>query len=205
MQARKVPTANAFTSSISQPAAEEQFLEQNPWANPQHPVHRHRLQLSRQLSNQSTSNESIITPAQQQQQRGVDTGAPAGSASTIVESTSGQVSSVINTPHGDQAELRNGPATQPSYRLHSSSPFDTRRTGSTTVPNHNTSRNSPHPQAVGSSPLAARAALVDPPPRMGAQADRVPRHDTASPSIMSKFSRESGITTSAGLSRFSVR
>jgi len=200
MQARKAPTANAFTSSISQPAAEEQFLEQNPWANPQHPVHRQRLQLSRQLSNQSTSNESIITPAQQ---RGVDTGAPVGSASTIVESTSGQVSSAINTPHGDQAELRNGPATQPSYRLHSSSPFDTRRAGSTTVPNHSTSRNSPHPQAVGSSPLAARAALADPPPRMGAtQADRVPRHDTASPSIMSRFS---GITTSAGLSRFSVR
>src|SRR5271168_414681 len=112
MLARKAPIANTFTSSISQPAAEEQFLEQNAWANPQHPVHRHRLQLSRQLSNQSTSNESIVTPAQQQ--RGVDTGALAGSASTIVESTSGQVSSTINTPHGDQAEPRNGPVTQPS-------------------------------------------------------------------------------------------
>ena len=125
-QARKAPTiANTFTASISQPAAEEQFLEQTPWANPQHPVHRHRLQMGRQPSNQSLSNESLTTPAQQQ--RTVDISAPTGSASTIVENVSAQVSSAINTPQDDQPEARNSGAAQPAYRVHSSSPFDTRQ------------------------------------------------------------------------------
>ncbi|KAI9722591.1 MAG: hypothetical protein M1812_001522 [Candelaria pacifica] len=43
-----------LTNSI--PAAEEQFLEQTPWANPQHPAHHHLQQVQKQIPRQPRIN-----------------------------------------------------------------------------------------------------------------------------------------------------
>ncbi|KAL9069800.1 MAG: hypothetical protein Q9161_005259 [Pseudevernia consocians] len=73
------------------PGAEEHFLEQNPWANPQHPAH-HQQRMHRQVSGLTPSS----TPAGQR--RLVDLSEPQGSASTIAEPQSGPNSSMAPTP-----------------------------------------------------------------------------------------------------------
>ena len=73
--------------------ADERFLEQNPWANPQHPAHSH---LQRQRSAVSRPDSPLVTPAPQK--RVVDLTAPQGSASTIADPLSGQNSSIAPTP-----------------------------------------------------------------------------------------------------------
>ncbi|OAP63567.1 hypothetical protein AYL99_02794 [Fonsecaea erecta] len=120
----------AAQSQISGPQAEEQFLEQTPWANPQHPIHR----LSRQNSNRSPMSE-FLTPANQQRNMTDGLQPPGGSASTIVDpSASAPVSSAVNTPHDGQssaakieAQAGGGSSGLQNYRMHSASPLDMRR------------------------------------------------------------------------------
>lgn len=111
---------------MSAPAAEEQFLEKNPWANPQHPMH--RLGISNQGLNPSPLAESYLTPSHQQR---TTEHAPVGSASTIVEHPSAPASSNVNTPH-DAANAQNHAHAETlngilNHRVHSGSPLDTRR------------------------------------------------------------------------------
>lgn len=90
------PRANlsATTSFPRQrPEAEEHFLEQNPWANPQHPAHHQHL-MQRQIT-------PSVTPAGQR--RLVDLTEPHGSASTIAEAQSGPDSSLAPTPAAGEA------------------------------------------------------------------------------------------------------
>ena len=82
------------------PGAEEHFLEQNPWANPQHPAH-HQQRLHRQVSDLSGAATRSSTPAGQR--RVVDLAEPQGSASTIAEPHSGPNSSVAQTPATGEA------------------------------------------------------------------------------------------------------
>ncbi|KAK2758658.1 hypothetical protein FQN54_003348 [Arachnomyces sp. PD_36] len=100
-------TRGNFISSQSlgsRPGAEEEFLEQTPWANPQHPIHQQHLQQQIQqhtLSEQPRAT-SFTTPAAQR--RAVDVNAPNGSASTIPENMSNANSSAANTPYGTEQE-----------------------------------------------------------------------------------------------------
>lgn len=135
---------------MSRPAAEEQFLEQTPWANPQHPVHQQTLQrIKRDMSeNPRTSSASFTTPAAQK--RVVDLSAPNGSASTIPEHPSAAASSVLGTPqdvekehHGETSAIFSSARTQDMHieddpssglrgamgelRSHSVSPLDIRK------------------------------------------------------------------------------
>ncbi|KIW23185.1 uncharacterized protein PV07_11405 [Cladophialophora immunda] len=164
----------AAQTQISGPQAEEQFLEQTPWANPQHPIHR----LSRQNSNRSPMSE-FLTPANQQRNVSDGLQPPGGSASTIVDpSASAPVSSAINTPHDDQssatkAEVQagGGSSGMQNYRMHSASPLDMRRQP-VQVDNSDLQRQQGREKDIigsgrdmGSSPLTSRAYLNSSGPR----------------------------------------
>ena len=93
--------ANASSAAVGIPrqklAAEERFLEQNPWANPQHPAHHQQHHtVQRQISNLSRPASPFSTPVGQR--RIVDLNMPQGSASTITELQSGPSSSIAPTP-----------------------------------------------------------------------------------------------------------
>lgn len=75
--------------------ADEHFLEQNPWANPQHPSHHQQLQLHQQVSGLSRTATPSSTPAAQR--RVVDLTEPQGSASTIPDYPSGPNSAMAAT------------------------------------------------------------------------------------------------------------
>ncbi|OCT49284.1 transcriptional regulatory protein DEP1 [Cladophialophora carrionii] len=148
----------AMQSQMSGPQAEEQFLEQTPWANPQHPIHR----LSRQNSNRSPMNE-FLTPANQQRNMPDNLQPPGGSASTIADpSASAQASSAINTPHDGQhsasrTEVQAGPSALHNFRIHSASPLDKRRHPE---PNDQPGKDKDvmaTARDTGSSPLTSRA------------------------------------------------
>ena len=84
------------------PAAEEHFLEQNAWANPQHPSHHQQRQhMHRQVSALSGAATPASTPAAQR--RVIDLTEPQGSGSTIAEPHSGPGSSVALTSATDKA------------------------------------------------------------------------------------------------------
>jgi hypothetical protein len=149
LRARPQRMTSVF-GTVMAPSAEEQFLEKNPWANPQHPMH--RLGITNQGLN-SGLGESYLTPSHQQRIADL----PVGSASTIVEHPSAPASSNFNTPHdpaNNQNETLNGIL---NHRVHSISPLDTRRPA-------------PEPEAEpqaedrgqNSSPLTARIAHLSP-------------------------------------------
>ena len=71
-------------------------MEQNPWANPQHPAHQIYQHPQRQAYSLSRPPSPITTPAVQRPV--IDLIVPNGSASTIAEQHSGQNSSVAPTP-----------------------------------------------------------------------------------------------------------
>ena len=84
------------------PAAEEHFLEQNAWANPQHPSHHQQRQhMHRQVSALSGAATPTSTPAAQR--RVIDLTEPQGSASTIAEPPSGPSSCVAVASTSDKA------------------------------------------------------------------------------------------------------
>lgn len=99
------------------PGAEEHFLEQNPWANPQHPAH-HQQRMHRQVSGLTPSS----TPAGQR--RMVDLTEPQGSASTIAEPQSGPNSSMAPTPATGEASetVQAGRNPEMSERIADSTP-----------------------------------------------------------------------------------
>ncbi|RMZ84567.1 hypothetical protein DV737_g1079, partial [Chaetothyriales sp. CBS 132003] len=174
-------------------AADEHFLERNPWANPpQHPIH--RLAQSRQHSNQSPMTDSYLTPAQQ---RTTDQPHIGGSASTIPEHPSQPASSAHNTPHDQPGSQQKLEAHAGINRLNSPSPLDTRRAAPTTAADYHPHQRQHHynPPSQGqdsgrgggadlpSSPLAARVAMVTSPPRPGhGLADGLAAHSNPSPS-----------------------
>ena len=84
------------------PAAEEHFLEQNAWANPQHPSHHQQRQhMHRQVSALSGAATPTSTPAAQR--RVIDLTETQGSASTIAEPHSGPSSAVALNSATDKA------------------------------------------------------------------------------------------------------
>lgn len=92
-----LPLSASFSRQKS--STDERFLEQNPWANPQHPAHGH---LQRQRSAMSRPESPVITPAPQK--RVIDLTAQQGSASTIAEPSSAQNSSAFPTPATGEEE-----------------------------------------------------------------------------------------------------
>jgi hypothetical protein len=73
-----IRTQASSDASRNQSLAEEQFLEQTPWANPQHPIH---SRVPATSFHTQTSQPQLVTPAPQT--RFVDAGALNGSVSTI--------------------------------------------------------------------------------------------------------------------------
>ncbi|KAJ5479349.1 hypothetical protein N7530_004858 [Penicillium desertorum] len=138
-------TMSTMSSNAFRSAAEEAFLEQTPWANPQHPIHQqqHQQQQHSQPPRpqgrtfEHPQPSSYATPAAQK--RMVDINAPNGSASTIPENASAANSSANNTPYGVEHDPRHqaqGPFRNPDYdvdhrksgfRSLSSSPLDVRK------------------------------------------------------------------------------
>ncbi|KAJ6145265.1 hypothetical protein N7470_009160 [Penicillium chermesinum] len=162
---------SSMSSNMFRTDAEEAFLEQTPWANPQHPIHQQQPQhqYSQQHRPQARAHESqqapFTTPAAQK--RVVDVNAPNGSASTIPENMSAANSSANNTPYGTEQEPRShhqGPFRnpefdvehKPAFRSQSSSPLDVRKP----IPNpsRNVERRSPNHDAP------PRTSMFSPPP-----------------------------------------
>lgn len=127
---------SAMSSNVFRTAAEEAFLEQTPWANPQHPIHQQQQMPQATHSQVFERAPPFTTPAAQK--RVVDINAPNGSASTIPENASAANSSTNNTPFGleqDPQTHSHRQAANPDYdadrrfgfRSLSSSPLDMRR------------------------------------------------------------------------------
>jgi hypothetical protein len=204
-QGQTVPTS--FTVTLSRPAAEEQFLEQTAWANPQHPLSQQLQRMSRQASEQSRVQE---TPAVQRLEEAMG---PHGSASTIPEpDNSAAASSAFNTPFGDQvthAPLENGDS-WPPRRIQSASPTENRKVNPLSAPPSSAQAAAPELRRtepmLDSSPLMNRATIVTTSPRIGpATLDRIPRHENQSPLDMHR--NNAGILASGmgGLGRFGMR
>lgn len=200
---------------MSGPQAEEQFLEQTPWANPQHPIH--RLATQRQTSNRSPfSADVFVTPANQQ--RTMDNAHTQGSASTILD-PSAQHSSLANTPHegvSSTTKVENHGSSIHNYRLHSASPLDTRRNAPQPQNRNDTDGHSgggakDHIRDLASSPLNARANMNLPhsPPRThSARPEKVSRMtNNESPFRHHKDTSiaAGGAPGFAGTGRFSIR
>jgi hypothetical protein len=185
-QPRPVHRVTSAFSNISGPAAEEQFLEKNPWANAQHPMH--KLGMSRQDSNRSPlPDATYLTPANQQRVAATSSGA-VGSASTIAEFPSSQ----NHTPH--ENSVKNEQQLSFSYKINSrrqdtASPLDVRRTGQA-VPEVETASRENH-----SSPLTPRPNHGSSPTRPAlAMADTIAGRTADSTSI----GKTPGITTGPG-------
>ncbi|CEO58600.1 hypothetical protein PMG11_03312 [Penicillium brasilianum] len=162
---------SAMSSNVFRTAAEEAFLEQTPWANPQHPIHQQQPQHPYSQHHRPPAS-SFATPAAQK--RVVDINAPNGSASTIPENMSAANSSANNTPYGTEQDHRHpgqGAFRNPDYdtehksgfRSQSSSPLDVRK--AQPHPSHILERRSPGLDASHSSlfsPPPARAGLFHP-------------------------------------------
>ncbi|KAL4784241.1 Sds3-like-domain-containing protein [Aspergillus varians] len=178
-----VPRApmSSMSSNVFHTSAEEAFLEQTPWANPQHPIHQHQHP-SHRAQNRIIDNSrapAFTTPAGQM--RMVDVSAPNGSASTIAEN-----SSANNTPYG--AEQDNAATTtaglypdydadrRAAFRSLSSSPLDVRKPHPATYTSHDHRPSHGTPRNPGYS---------SPPARLGLFGSAGPKRDT-SPSLPSK-------------------
>ncbi|KAL2361315.1 hypothetical protein RJZ56_005806 [Blastomyces dermatitidis] len=93
-------TFTATPSTTTRPGAAEEFLEQTPWANPQHSSHEQYLQQLQQIRmNEQQHGADYIYATPAAQQRVVDLHAPNGSASTIPDHPSAPNSSAANTPY----------------------------------------------------------------------------------------------------------
>ncbi|ODH52525.1 hypothetical protein GX48_01305 [Paracoccidioides brasiliensis] len=117
---------STFTATPSaqppRPGAAAEFLEQTPWANPQHSSHEQYLQqLQRaRLNEQHRAENPYTTPVAQQ--RIVDLNMPNGSASTIPDHPSAPNSSAANTPQFPEQD-RNRPQNNRRYVAANESPF----------------------------------------------------------------------------------
>ncbi|KAI9831882.1 MAG: hypothetical protein M1819_004604 [Sarea resinae] len=158
------PTRAAFSSAMPKPkpAAEEQFLEQTPWANPQHPAHQQHLShIQRQMTQQPRTGSPFTgpftTPAGQR--RVVDFSAPNGSASTI-GAASATMSSQAGTPtdpeyghmQGQTHGRNNTEHLSPLHRL-TSNPQTTAKPSATLAGAKETpSSSEPHPEGPFHNP-----------------------------------------------------
>jgi hypothetical protein len=219
--ARPVPpshTRSSFSTTLSQPAAEEQFLEQTPWANPQHPVHQYHGHVNRPASVQSRRPPApVSTPAGPKAH--IDSSAGVGSASTIPEKSSAPASSARTTPYGtdairpladgraaeDAADVARDGVDQPVGRdakSESASPSETRKL--TLL--HSTSNNTRiGNDAREGSPQTSRMALFTSPTRPSMpRTEYEPRRQTASP-LFNQHVRETGLATRPGLGGIGAR
>ncbi|MCJ1370328.1 hypothetical protein MMC20_001541, partial [Loxospora ochrophaea] len=90
----KVSLSAPSNFTRQKPAAEEQFLESTPWANPQHPIHHQSItNIQRRASGYLGPFQTPVV-----QRQATDHNAHNGSASTIAEIQSGQGSSLGPTP-----------------------------------------------------------------------------------------------------------
>lgn len=183
VRAGRVPRlTSAFSSALTAQAAEEQFLEKNAWANPQHPLHRITAGQNR---NHTPSSETFLTPAHQQ--RLADT-AGVGSASTVVEHPSAPVSSNFNTPHdpvNDQTSVE-APNGILGHITQSASPLGTRRQNTSTIEANqkgHVQQTQDTVQDRNSSPLAGRDEGPTSPSRPATLlAEAMSNHPASSPS-----------------------
>ena len=193
---------------MSSAAAEEQFREQNAWANPQHPINQQHRQKLRQSTPKPS--ESFITPANQK--RAVDLTESKDSASTIAEPTSAPPSSALNTPHEPQTvsvkkeraqekiiypinleETPDHSMTQPSNEPITTSNSTAYKT--TINDAANDTRHSPH---------ISRLSLFSSPSRHGPHhASILNRNETNSP-LLGQGPRSTSIAAGAGLGRFGI-
>lgn len=220
-RARPAPLSRTtFPSVMSRPAAEEQFLEQTPWANPQHPIHHHVHRMSRQPSEQTTPGAPSLTPSGQK--RVIDLSLQKGSASTTHENPSAAASA--NTPQGaeqDQdapvhtevdAPARGSSELVVNVQSQLNSPSEYRRANmaaplSKELCKTETSARTVE-QATGqttTSPPMSRLSLFSSPTRPGPiHPQRISRHETASPMGLSQHVRETSITAGSGYRRFAA-
>ncbi|KAL5362655.1 Sds3-like-domain-containing protein [Aspergillus floccosus] len=197
-------TMPAMSTSAYRTAAEEAFLEQTPWANPQHPIHQQQQRPPSQVYENPRA-LAYTTPAAQK--RVVDVNAPNGSASTIAEN-----SSANNTPYGQEQPSQNlGPFANPDYdadrrsgfRSLSSSPLDMRK---------------PHPAAYHGldhrSPQGgvrnAANAYSPPPARLGIFHTSTAKRESSPPLSSSKpvnslHHQSSGLLGGAGSNQMAAR
>ncbi|KAL4977802.1 Sds3-like-domain-containing protein [Aspergillus desertorum] len=120
-------TVPSISSNVYPTSAEEAFLEQTPWANPQHPYHQHQNPPHRPQNRVMDNSRVPVFTTPAGQLRMVDVSAPNGSASTIAEN-----SSANNTPYGlEQDNITAAAKPYPDYdarlRSLSSSPTDVRK------------------------------------------------------------------------------
>jgi hypothetical protein len=211
-------TRSSFSATLSRPAAEEQFLEQTPWANPQHPVHQYHGHANRPASVQSRRPQvPVSTPVGPKAH--IDSSAGAGSASTIPEKSSAPASSALNTPYGTDAirPLADGRATEDTpdvpqdsanqpvgqdTRSESASPSEARKS---TLLNSNPNNTRIGNDAREGSPQTSRMALFSSPTRPSIpRAEYEPRRQTASP-LFSQHVRETGLAARPGLGGIGAR
>ena len=223
MQSVRAPAASSGDPLLAKTStsAEEQFLEQTPWANPRHPVHN---RFNRQISDQQSSGTIFATPANQKS--AIDSNAANGSASTIPENLSAQASSALNTPHDHEvtykssegipsrAEHRaagNGRSSEGLFRKTSLSPTETRKVSSLTQyrPEKSRMTDEGQVQAAAASPQP-RASIYSSPLRpdslpRGSSIQNEPssRHGDSSP--LASLHTQSGITAGTGYNRFGAR
>ncbi|KAL4888683.1 Sds3-like-domain-containing protein [Aspergillus ambiguus] len=172
----------AMSSSVYRTAAEEAFLEQTPWANPQHPIHQQQQRPPSQVYEHPRA-PAFTTPAAQK--RVVDVNAPNGSASTIAET-----SSANNTPYEQEQQQSQalGPFANPDYdadrrsgfRSLSSSPLDMRKPHP--APYHHGLDHHRSPQG---GPRNAAAAYSPPPARPGLFHTSTAKRESSPPSLSS--------------------
>lgn len=167
-------TASALSASAAAAAStstsEQQFLEQTPWANPNHPIHRLGRHAARSPLPE-TMMYSTATPAAQQKPAQY-TPAPhgSGSASTIVENPTPQTdlaSSAIKNEYGTTQHTNGISAANNRDGTMEVSPTETRRTinnmvmAGNSVQAQQTSSGAENTYAITmSSPLQARANLL---------------------------------------------
>ena len=196
--------------------AEEQFLEQTPWANPRHPIHN---RINRQFSDQQNSTSIFATPATQKTT--MDANATNGSASTIPENLSAQASSALNTPHDQEphhasshlehrmsSNARPGEGLPPRTSL---SPTETRKTSSLTQYRPEKQKAMDEGSTLATASPQTRINMYSSPlrpdslPRASStQADSVNRHRDSSP-LGSLHTTKPGITAGTAYNRFGGR
>jgi hypothetical protein len=200
---------SAFSATLSRPAAEE-FLEQTPWANPQHPAHQYLSHANRPTPVHSKRPQvPVSTPAGPKMQ--VDSNGGIGSASTIPEKSSAPPSSALNTPYStdavkvvdnrekgyssDAPPERAGGAVNHNARSESASPSEARKSYlNSTLTKPRTSND------VGrASPPASRMPLFSSPTRSS-----LPRVEYE-PQLYNQHIRESGLTARPGLGGIGAR
>ncbi|KAL4872197.1 hypothetical protein BDV12DRAFT_193643 [Aspergillus spectabilis] len=193
---------SSISSNAYHTSAEEAFLEQTPWANPQHPIHQHQhLHRSQNRVLDSSRAPTFATPAGQM--RMVDVNAPNGSASTIAEN-----SSANNTPYGaEQDHVAAAAGPYPDYdadrrsgfRSLSSSPLDVRKP----LPATYTSLD--HRPSLG---VPRNPGHSSPPNRLALFGSPGPKRDP-SPSLASKpvksLHQPAGILGSTGQNQMAAR